>query len=260
MMMRAKPYIGISSPVTIEEVNSLCQEFESAGYTMGTRHIPMIGITVSHETLNGQPGKNKRYPVFSEVPKMLEAAGDNVLTMIHYDSRQEDTLAEQLINIFSKVSCRAVQLNIPWPDVQRINKVKSIFPDLKIVLQLSREMMQGRTPDEIANKMSQYGDSISYVLIDPSGGSGISIAPQDILPIFLKLRGRTNLTLGFAGGFGGDNVGERVQQLINLTGTDMFCIDAESGLRDKLSDSYGDDILNIDKARSYLQAASKILK
>lgn len=227
---------------------------------MGTRHIPMIGITVSYETLNGQPGINKRYPAFSDVPKMLDAAGDNVLTMIHYDSRQEDTLAEQLNKIFREVKCRAVQLNIPWPDVKQIKRAKYIFPDLKIVLQLSREMMQGRSPDEIASKMNQYGDSVSYVLIDPSGGSGIPFAPQDIVPIFLKLKEKTNLTLGFAGGFDGDNVGKRVQQLINLTGTDMFCIDAESGLRDKFSDSYGDDILNLDKVRNYLQASSIILK
>lgn len=45
----------------------------------------------------------------------------------------------------------------------------------------------------------------------------------------------------------------------NIRETKEFCIDAEGGLRNKLTPAYGDDILSIRKVRGYLQSASQVI-
>ena len=67
------------------------------------------------------------------------------------------------------------------------------------------------------------------------------------------------MRIGLAGGFTGDNVFLRTKKLVSEIGN-HFCIDAEGGLRDKITSADGDDLLNIEKVRYYLQEASKVLK
>ena len=55
------------------------------------------------------------------------------------------------------------------------------------------------------------------------------------------------------------SVEEKVKKIIDETGDSDFCIDAEGGLRDKLSDDHGDSLLNMKKVKVYLQGASSVL-
>ena len=50
-----------------------------------------------------------------------------------------------------------------------------------------------------------------------------------------------------------------VLELVKELGESCFCIDAEGGLRDRITDKYGDDVLNIIKVRGYLAYASSVL-
>ncbi|MBI2124208.1 hypothetical protein HYT92_00280 [Candidatus Pacearchaeota archaeon] len=261
--MNAKPYVGVTGPVTNGEAEGICREFAEAGYNMNSQHIPMLGFLASYKTLNGQATQNRRYPPARRLPELLSQSGNKVLNMIHYNSREKD-LAEQVYQLFNGVYphlCRAIQLNIVWPDINHVKKVKDRFPEMQIVFQASHSAMAGKSPADIARGIKGYGDSLSYVLIDPSGGRGLEFDLGASVNLYSELREQCpGLTIGFAGGFNEWNVSERLKEIISKTGGTDFCIDAEGGLRDKISDDYGDDLLNIGKVRGYLQASSNVLK
>jgi hypothetical protein len=260
---KPRPYVGITGPVTVAEVKAILDEFLSAGITKNTKHIPMVGFLASYKTLNGQKVKNRRYPPIEDIPKLIDETAFRVLPMVHYNSRETGTLATQITKVFENIPehYHNLQLNIPWPDIAQVGLIKDQFPDMQIVFQASGKAMKGKTPRQIAEGVVEYGDSISYILIDPSGGRGLPFDMESSSEIYSELRGQCpDLTIGFAGGFTGENVAVRLQQLITATKGSDFCIDAEGGLRDKVTEAYGDDLLNMEKARAYLQAASGALR
>lgn len=264
--MISKPYVGITGPVNVQETKDICKEFSEAGYSMLSSHIPMLGFLVSYKTLNKQPTQNRRYPQANSLPELLRATNGQVLTMVHYNSKEINTLSNQVAQIFNGIYndglCSAVQLNIEWPDIGQVSKIKEQHPDMQIVFQASHKAMDGKTPNQITKGIQEYGNSINYVLIDPSGGRGMPFDLESSVAIYSELRSQcSDLTIGFAGGFTGDNVANQVKKILQRVDPEnSFCIDAEGGLRDKLSPEYGDDLLNISKVRSYLKSASSILK
>lgn len=263
--MKAKAYVGITGPVTIQETKDICKEFSETGYSMESPHIPMLGFLVSYKTLNGQATKNKRYPPANSLPDLLKATDGQVLTMVHYNSKEINTLSNQVAQIFEGVYenclCKAIQLNIVWPDINQVAKIKERHPDLQVVFQASHKAMDGKTPNQIAQRVREYGDSISYVLIDPSGGRGMPFDLESSVEIYSEMREQCpDLTMGFAGGFTGENVAQRLRDILQQIKAEDFSIDAEGGLRDKITSAYGDDLLNIEKVRGYLQSASSVLR
>lgn len=262
--MKPKAYVGITGACDETEVDFLVKESYDVGYSMNSPHTPMLGFLASLKTLNGEFTKNRRYPQINKIPALLNKAR-TVFSMLHYNSREQSTLADQVSKLFenaySSNLCRALQLNIVWPDVQQVKLIKDKFPDMRIVFQLSDNAMKEKSANEIIAGIEKYGGSLDYVLIDPSGGRGIEFDIDSSTAIYTSLASKfPGTTLGFAGGFTGNNVEERVQKLVKVTGSSDFCIDAEGGLRDKLSQDYGDDLLNANKAKNYLKSASTVLK
>lgn len=263
--MAAKAYVGITGPVNVQETIDICGEFFKAGYTLETSHIPMLGFLISYKTLNGQPTPNRRYPPVSALSELLQATEGKVLTMIHYNSKEMDSLSDQVAQIFDgiyeKGLCRAIQLNIVWPDLSQVAKIKEQYPEMQIVFQASHTAMDGKTPTQITTGIKTYGNLISYALIDPSGGRGIPFDLESSVAIYSELREQCpDLTIGFAGGFTGENVAPRLKEILQQIGEINFCIDAEGGLRDKITSAYGDDLLNLGKVKGYLQSTALVLK
>lgn len=263
--MTPRAYIGITGPVNIQETRFICSEFSEAGYSMDSPHIPMLGFLVSYKTLNGQSVQNRRYPKLNEIPNMLTATEGKVFTMIHYNSKEMDSLSDQVAKIFEGIYennlCRAIQLNIVWPNLKEVETIKAKYPDMQIVFQASHKAMEGKTPKMIAEGIKTYGDALNYVLIDPSGGRGLEFDLKSSVLLYTELKEHCpDLCIGFAGGFNGENVALKVEDLIKEIKSGAFCIDAEGGLRDKLSSEYGDDLLNIEKVKKYLQYSSLVLK
>lgn len=262
--MNAKPYVGITGPVNVQETKDICREFSEASYSMESPHIPMLGFLVSYKTLNGQLTQNRRYPIANSLPELLRATDGQVLTMVHYNSKEIDTLSNQVAQIFDGVYenglCRAIQLNIVWPDIGQVARIKEQHSEMQIVFQASHKAMEDKTPNQIAKGVQDYGDSISYVLIDPSGGRGMPFDLESSVAVYSELREQCpDLTIGFAGGFTEENVASRLREILKQIEEDKFCIDAEGGLRDKITSEYGDDLLNLAKVRGYLQSVSSVL-
>ena len=250
-----KPYIGVTGVVSNNEVLSIINEFESAYYDMNSSHIPMIGFLVSFKTLNEKPTSNKRYPKFSQLNSLIEIAQEKALPIIHYNSK-EPNLSEQIEKCFKEIYpsrlCKTLQLNIPYPDKRELLKIKRKMSDLKIVFQASSKIIDNKNTKEVAKKIKEYSSTIDHILIHPSGGTGKEFNLENSINIYQELKNQiSDITIGFAGGFTGDNVVKRVSKLIDILGDSNFSIDAESGLRNKLSFVYGNDILNINKVRYY---------
>ena len=221
----------------------------------------MLGFLVSYKTLNGQRTENRRYPSMDLLRNLIwevKVHGD-VLPMIHYNSRERETLPEQITEVFETMYgfnyCRAVQLNIPWPDPRSIEAIRKKYPDMAMVLQLSRSTMEGKSVEEICSQAADYRDLMQYALIDPSGGAGKEFDLEHSLAVYQGLREHCpQFMIGFAGGLHGGNVEERMNALSSHVGRD-FCIDAEGGLRDKVTDRYGDDVYSEEKVAAYVDAA-----
>ncbi|MFA6461960.1 MAG: hypothetical protein WCV90_06880 [Candidatus Woesearchaeota archaeon] len=186
--MKAKAYVGITGPVSVQETRDICKEFSEVVYSMDSPHIPMLGFLVSYKTLNEQPTQNRRYPPINALKDLLRATDKRVLTMVHYNSKEVDTLSTQVAQIFNGIYeeglCKAIQLNIVWPDIGQVDRIKEQHPDMQIVFQASHKAMEGKTPNQIATGVRCYGDSISYVLIDPSGGRGMPFDLESSVAIY----------------------------------------------------------------------------
>jgi hypothetical protein len=268
-VMLRKPYVGITGLTSRQEVNDVLQAYADAGYSMETPHIPMLGYLVDDHSLNdpGSRSLSRRYPRFRQVADLLRQGQGRALQVIHYGSTQPDLAAqvERLLDGFYETGlCRAIQFNIPWPAVAEVQRIKEAFPALRLILQLSHHSMLaagGASAAEIAGRIQAYGPSVSDVLIDPSAGRGLefSLAGSTELALYEILCTEGALRLGFAGGFDGDNVTARVQEIIDLTGRVNFSIDVESRVRDRLSERDGDDVLSLEKVRHYLQATAAVL-
>lgn len=263
--MQTKPYVGITGPTTKEEVKLILDEFSNSDYSMHTEHIPMLGFLVSYKTLNGFPTKNKRYPKISDLRELLIPTKDQALAMIHYNTKDESTLASQIERVFEPIYseglCRALQLNIPWPDLSQLNIIKEKYPELKILLQLSSMAMAEKSIIGIADLTKNYDTLIDYILIDPSGGRGKEFNIDFSVNLYQELNSKLpDKIVGFAGGLKDENVEDIIKSLTKKLQTTNFSIDAEGALRDKLSKEYGDDLLNLKKVKFYLRNASKVLK
>lgn len=262
--MKERPYIGVTGATTKEEVSHLVKTFKNNGFTMDSFHIPMVGILVSHATLRGESVQNRRYPAFANVLGLLQLSAGSALNTIHYNARELEYLYYHLAVIFNKGIygeniCRAVQLNIPWPEVKQLRRIKDEKPDLKIIMQLSSRSLKDRTPEEVVKLFEKYCGIAEYALIDTSGGRGEPFDQNVVVPYYLTLQAAyPNLSLGVAGGLSGENVIEKCREFSILVGTENFSIDAEGKLRDQLSPKYGDDTYNPRKVESYLKQAAAL--
>ena len=249
-----KPYLGVTGLTTVDQVKSTCSDFRRFHSLIRSSHLSMAGFLVSYKTLNGEEG-SKRYPKVKDLRELLEAAGEEIFTTIHYNSR-EDHLADQVSRVFDGIYqdnlCKGLQLNISWPNSRQVSKIKHKFPGMKIIFQVSHKAMSGYNSRTLArNVRDKYGNDLSYALIDPSGGREQRFEIDSSFEVYGELRDRCpELTVGFAGGLTGSIVRDRVNRLTKKIGNTNFSIDAEGGLRD------GKDELNPDKVRNYIMSSA----
>lgn len=258
-----KNYIGITGATCLEEVKALSDLFNESEIKRDSSHLPMLGFLASIKTLRGIKTENKRYPDFKKIPALMEMASADIFKTVHYNTRELDTLYDQLDEILKELSpnnlCQGIQLNITFPAISHLKKIKDKFSDLKIIFQANNGVINSGTPSEVAKKIKAYENSIDYVLLDPSGGKGREFDINSSVELYKRIKEKNpNLLIGFAGGFSGENVYNRCLELSDKLDGMRFSIDAEGGLRNRLSEKYGDDLLNLKKAKKYIQESSKI--
>lgn len=256
--MKIKPYVGITGFMNRKEAISSLAVWENLGIT---NRLLAIGVLVSWKTLNGYSASNpKRYPDVGKIQEIFRKH-PHVLNLIHYNSKYEDGLGDQLIKLtaFGGRRCHGLQLNITWPSAFELLKWQEKFPKLRLVLQISKKAQKETNGDlrMLAARICEYGESITDVLIDPSQGRGEKMRvekAQETLSIIRDVcneEAEMNIGLGVAGGLHGGNLREFKSlkcEFPNLS------IDAESLLRD------GRDNLDRGLAKYYLQGAGKVFR
>lgn len=254
-------YISVTAGKNAEEVNAVISEFQKAGYSLNGKYVPAIGMQVSEKTLSGIKPGNLRFAEFAEIPLLMQIASGKAMPVIHYNTKNTDTLFEQVSKSLEPNYdyCKLVQINATFPDASHFEKLKARFAGLKISLQVDYRQMD---IDDAASKIIAYGNCIDYVLIDPSRGRGDLFDIEKSCSLYLRVKEKMpDYGIVFAGGFSGDNAEKLLTEIADKIKTNEFSICAEGNLRDKISDErWGMDILNIEKVKCYLQAVSKVLK
>ncbi len=161
------------------------------------------------------------------------------------------------------------QLNIKWPQRHHLETVKQKFPHLQIVLQLGKRAMrevplihQGvitgkleekdASPEAVAEAVAYYGDSIDYVLIDPSGGNAEAFTPDLTAQQLLALEQTApHCRAGVAGGLSATSLEAMLWPL--LRSYPLLCWDAEGGLHDGAN-------LHMDKVGEYVEKSWQMIQ
>ncbi|VVB77388.1 Uncharacterised protein [uncultured archaeon] len=264
-----KSYVGVTGLTSKTEVVQVSAAFHEHGFSLQADHVPMAGFLVSDSTLRGGGTRNLRYPSLKDLPGLLEASAKReMFTTVHYSTSDASFLSKQMETllaqegIYERNLCQGVQFNIVCPDPREIGAVKKQYPELKVIVQLSRRMMDAGI-EQAALRVSQDYPMADYVLIDPSGGNAIQFDPLQMAKVFMELKGNgVAARIGVAGGLDGSNVKSRLDDLTLILrkkygATQNFSIDAEGALRDRAGEGYGNDVLNARRVRSYIGGAAK---
>ncbi|MDO8555879.1 MAG: hypothetical protein Q7R96_01755 [Nanoarchaeota archaeon] len=261
--MLSKPYVGVTGITSEDEARQVQEFFFHAGYDDKSTHMPMIGILASYKTLHEQ-SENKRYPTIHNVPKILRQIDNKIFRVVHYHTREHATLYDQ-VEMFGEFHDHSLldglQLNVVWPFPKEVERIKSSFPGLRLVLWINETMMGTGVPAEVLVRLREYRGFVDYFLLDPSGGHSKEFRIADVAEWYLDIDSSLPWSIGgIAGGFSAGNVEEKVRDFSLSLGRNSFSIDAEGLLRDKVGKGFGNDKLNLKKTHDYIRAAALLLK
>lgn len=252
--MRKKPYIGVTGFVDQREVNRAVDLFPVRGDTID--RLLMVGVLVSSKTLAGKTNKYPvRYPAVGSVVLVFPDTTAPTLNLIHFSSDNPRTLMRDLDTLVALggSSLHGFQLNIAWPSVRDIKMFRAAFPALRLVLQIGGAALAAveHSPTRLCIRLSPYEGLIDDVLIDASGGRGISFAESEVRPYIQVLTEKTRFGLGVAGGLCHKTVGKLASLLRDYP---QLSLDAESCLRNQ------DDTLNEEYMLGYLRHARALCR
>lgn len=261
MSSKEKPYIGVTGITTLNEASQIARLFEELRLNdSDSRHRGMAGYLVSLKTLS-DASYHPKYPRVNQLPDLLRITAPYSLNSIHYHTHEPQTLYHQLNGLMEDLASRGVrpevlQFNLAWPPVDDIHRLRSDYPDLKVVLQIDPTIVDDN-PTQAGNKLKVYHTAIEYVLLDSSRGHGQELIPprlvdtcrivRDILP---------DTTFIFAGGLTNTNVALKVKEIRMLTGQEDFGVDAEDKLR---AHNRSASRLKLNKVIKYVQEARRAL-
>ncbi len=256
--MNEKPYVGITGFKTKEEVIKGGEQYARVGFDEHSAWVPMIGYLVSEKRLQDKTIVGTQSPAAKDLAELASLAPAWSLPAMHYHTAKKEKIAEEIEELFSFNHlydyCRALQLNVDWPEPRQLEQILTQFPAMRIILQLPKRATTGQSPEETAKRAAAYQRLVSYVLVDPSGGLGVDFDIAECVALVHALQVKLpTTTLGIAGGLSGNNVSDRVQSIQKYYSL-PFCIDAQGKLRTPDKES-----LDMEKTRAYLQAAARVL-
>ena len=234
-----RPFLGITGISEKEDINKC---FKALGRYNYFSRIPSHNIMFGFLMNNTFKSQKKHY--ISSIEKLFDLLPlvnsisklNRVFKVIHFNSPRHDFSKEisSLLHTRSLLLSNGmelnelidgIQLNIVNPLPIELSNIKAEFPNLKIIFQLS---------DFDNTDLERYGIDFDYLLIDKSRGKGkgIDLRASNYVSFYKKLNEKYPNII-FAGGFGGDNVKDRVKRIVEILGNGSFSVDAQSLLRNK---------------------------
>ncbi|MDE1873569.1 MAG: hypothetical protein KGI04_00405 [Candidatus Micrarchaeota archaeon] len=266
MLRASRNYVGVSGVASVDEAKSVAALALRSGFSLSSGHVPMIGLQASYKSLQyGFSEGNRRVPHLDQLAPILEAAKRDTLPTIHYYTKEPEKLVWQVTallrhdGIYKRDLIKVLQVNGVWPTHTQLWELRNRFHGLMVTFQMSGKVTAGMSSLEVARRLAGEYPEVDYVLLDSSRGTGKEFGTDEVVSTCREFRNAgVKSRIVIAGGFTGENVVEKVSGLkAALHGSD-FSIDAEDGLRDKLGEGYGNDTLNLEKVRAYLEGASSV--
>lgn len=99
----------------------------------------------------------------------------------------------------------AIQLDVTWPKPDELKAFRSKHPKISLILQVGKFSLSAcnNDPQRMVNRLREYGDSVDYVLLDMSMGTGRAMASGTLLPLLRLIKSELpHLGLAVAGGLG----------------------------------------------------------
>lgn len=162
--MSNQPFVGI------------CGVRDSAEFTALLHRAPLILENSGHFIMAGVK------EVSDEL--MIRGKFDMVRPFVHCDFTGQEPF-EKIVerNIYrSRHFVRGLQLNVlPWMEIDFSplwNKLKQQYPDMALILQAHRIIMEKYTPKQIVARL--YGLSVDYILFDSSQSRGVAYDPNSM--------------------------------------------------------------------------------
>lgn len=152
-IVKRKPYIGITGFTNKEETLALADCIPES-----SKRLLMVGVLANQLTLQGLWNDN-RHP---KVEKIKDIFLDHPLTLniIHYHTRNIDTLYEQLLYLtkFGGHNLHGFQLNFAWPYIDDLRKYRSKYPEKLLVLVITRDAFEkvGYSSQLLTKKVTNY--------------------------------------------------------------------------------------------------------
>ncbi|MEA3249610.1 MAG: hypothetical protein U9Q03_04630 [Patescibacteria group bacterium] len=209
-MRKFKPYIGITGFENAEQATKMCQVL-SANCAVDRDRRLMVGVMMNRETLNGQPSEwTDVWPDRDEI-RHIFTDHHRAMNTIHYVDDRFDDLLTRLTHAagYGGYELDAIQIDVPWPDVDGMMTFCDIYRHLQIVLQLNTVAlkMAGDDPATVVRWLSDYNGAVDCVLLDKSEGQGKPLNPDELLPFLRAIRTHIpDLSLAVAGGLGPDTL------------------------------------------------------
>lgn len=261
--IKTKPYIGVTGITRDNEADLVRRTFDES-LSPNDTHQGMAGYLVSNEYMRAVSQKNSRYVPLAQLRGLMtRTESPGILNMIHFGTDQRRDLAGQITQVFESDHlyddgiCRAVQLNMSWPPIDQLAKIKESFPSLQVVLSLTRGIFANNSRYDISKRLAPYPELVDYILIDPSGGHGVPFEADDIAKYYRSLdHDRFSQPVILAGGFDASNVDSRLEDISRRLGTKHFGIDAERNLRTPRDNDFA-SLLDLGQTARYIQKAAR---
>ncbi|HII09832.1 MAG: hypothetical protein ABSE71_01455 [Candidatus Micrarchaeaceae archaeon] len=258
-----RPFVAVNGGKTVEQIKGIAFSFASEFRSL--IHTPVLGFLVSFSTLNGSNTFNdSRYPKLKDLPTLLRNVNGDAHAVIsyktdfaHFYRDVESILSYE--DIYKNGLCNGIDLNIAWPSLDEILRVRERFSDLKIIMRVSTEA-NGRQLDvkEVADRAEAYLPVVNYILIDKPEGH----KPDHSIELYGEMDGRGVRCIGFCGAIGSDSAAHLVRSLRGNPKNHGFSIVVQDAVRSRENtpgNSISESTLDMGKVNSFLRSTTSAL-
>ena len=245
-----KPSIGITGVTHLQQADEVMEIL--ARNPVGVNKEVRIGYLISQPTVRRLPVSSYRYPIFDEIPEMMQHTARGAVNVADYRAYDGLHLDEQVIKVFRDIRqfCDVVQISSGrWPRRSELDKIKKEL-GLEIILRLPKYAVLSRTNHSLACEILEYkGGVIDGVSIDKGPNFSCEASAEVYREVKRMLPG---LRLIFTGGITGRNVRSIVLELMNRLRHSDFSVDSRQGLRTNVDGEWGRDYMDPVKVEDYL--------
>lgn len=225
-------YIGITDFMNSNQVHEMLKVLIENRRTGSERKLH-VGVMMSYKTLHGLPTKWQAAFPPKETVSSIFIRHPAVFNVLHYADKDGIDVFDSLTQAtsFGGQNLDALQLDMIWPDPRIVGLYREQHSDVQIIFQCNTKSLEavGNDIPTLIKRLTEYGDSINFVLLDKSSGRGLGMDAFGLIPIAQAINDSLpSLGLAAAGGLGPETL-HLVEPLVKVFPS--LSIDAQGKLR-----------------------------